>query len=345
MKLNFVSPGTLFYRSNCEIPGLQILKFICALFVIQIHTESLIKPYVLPLCRIAVPIFFIISGYFLLNKDGKLNEIKILHVLWKIIKITLIANAVYIVFLLLTCVLHPERFEEQFLSVTLKGWIGAIAIGDKFSGPLWYLTAYIEALIILYVVVKLRWTNLLPIILVGGLALNLIIGKYSFIYRDTGFPLFLSRNVIGIGLPCLIIGMAIRRLEHLLPSIKIIVISIIIIGILLMCENYILSGKVMGIKNSGDITLFTVPLAIPIFVIFLKMSHYPRLEPLANLGRVHSLNMYLYHILVAAIIAKIFSDTIQPIQTFMVAVGVIMLSFIIEKGKSVGCFFFNRKVV
>lgn len=48
-----------------EIPSLYVLKALCALFVVMIHTDFVGKAYLSPVIRIAVPCFYILSGYFL----------------------------------------------------------------------------------------------------------------------------------------------------------------------------------------------------------------------------------------------------------------------------------------
>lgn len=54
------------------------LKFICAIFVIFIHTPQpeLWNNYITPIIRCAVPIFFMISGYY---TYGKKNLIPTIH--------------------------------------------------------------------------------------------------------------------------------------------------------------------------------------------------------------------------------------------------------------------------
>ena len=50
--------------------SLDTLKFVCAIFVIFIHTPQpeIWEIYITPLIRCAVPIFFMISGYFTYGK-------------------------------------------------------------------------------------------------------------------------------------------------------------------------------------------------------------------------------------------------------------------------------------
>ena len=64
------------YKGQTELYGLQILKFLCALFVVQIHTPSGLRDLLVPVIRIAVPVFFMISGYFLPDSTGVIRKYK-----------------------------------------------------------------------------------------------------------------------------------------------------------------------------------------------------------------------------------------------------------------------------
>ncbi|MDD5792875.1 MAG: acyltransferase family protein [Erysipelotrichaceae bacterium] len=70
--------------------GLDILRIICALMVVFIHTNHQ-SVYILSLCTIAVPIFFMISGY--LHDSHKSLKKQIVRIL----KILLITTASYFV--------------------------------------------------------------------------------------------------------------------------------------------------------------------------------------------------------------------------------------------------------
>lgn len=57
-------------ETNNRQYNIDILRLICALLVVCIHcTNYSLREYILPITRIAVPIFFIISGYFLYSDN------------------------------------------------------------------------------------------------------------------------------------------------------------------------------------------------------------------------------------------------------------------------------------
>ena len=55
-------------KKNARRQNIDILKAVCAFFVITIHCPSIFLPrYIEPVTRMAVPVFFMISGYFYTN--------------------------------------------------------------------------------------------------------------------------------------------------------------------------------------------------------------------------------------------------------------------------------------
>ena len=61
--------------------NIDILKAICAFYIVCIHVPfpGIVGEYLTQLTRIAVPIFFMITGYFyadIVNKRGVIRQIK-----------------------------------------------------------------------------------------------------------------------------------------------------------------------------------------------------------------------------------------------------------------------------
>lgn len=84
------------YSGGSELKGLQIIKLICAFLVVQSHIRFGAHEILLPICRVGVPIFLMISGYFLLDGEGYISMNKISKSFFKILKIYIFSQAVYI---------------------------------------------------------------------------------------------------------------------------------------------------------------------------------------------------------------------------------------------------------
>lgn len=290
----------LAYSGGYEISSLMALKAICAFLVIQLHILSDYKEYVIPICRIAVPIFFIISGYFMLNSAGQITTDKLKRSLIKILKITFWVNILYILYWVIAVIENP-----QYLGVFTnpKNLIQLILYGDTFCFGLWYLTAYIQALLIIWLFTKLRALSVLYWFIPIGLLINLFWGTYSHLHTEALFNGFYNRNVFTIGLPCVAIGMLIRKYQHRLKlsSVALIITTLLLLGATYFECLYCIRSYIM---RYGDIVITTIPLSIAVFLLFLHIEELGRCKGLNNIGKYHSLNIYLVHILLIWVISN-----------------------------------------
>lgn len=310
------------YNDNRELVGLQILKFICSIFVVQIHTYSIMGKFLLPLCRIAVPIFFIISGYFMVSNKGTISSGKLIKIAIKIIKITIIAYSSYILFDILIRLLINSNLEPYSRA---SYWMYEFLFRTPVGGHLWYLTSYLQTLLFMYVLMRIKKFHLLFLIIPMGIIINLLIGCYSFIFFEESNPLSLSRNALTIAIPCVAIGVIIRIYEDYLPSQKIIFISLIASIIILYIEHIMIRHYI------GDIIIMTLPVAILTFVLFLRSNFvWNKCKYIGLLGKRHSMNIYLWHPMIATIYSyfPIYRHINPGIQTIIVAIITLGISII-----------------
>ncbi len=281
------------YNGDKELAGLQILKFICAIMVVQIHTYSVIGKYILPLCRIAVPVFFVISGYFMVSNNGIISSKKVIGIFVKIFKIAVFATISYISFDVLIKLLSNHSLDNY---IKPSYWLYEFLFGTSARGHLWYLTSYLQTLLVIYTLLRIKKFSLLFLIVPIGITINLLIGSYGFIIFDNDNSLLLSRNTLTIAIPCVMTGIFIRIYESYCPSQKIIFIGLISSVIMLYIEH-------VAIKHSaGDIIIMTMPVAVLTFILFLRFNPRSRyLVVIESWGKKHSLDIYLWHPMIATI--------------------------------------------
>jgi len=203
-----------------ENSPIYILKGICAILVVLIHTDFLSKQLWTPIYRTAVPIFYMISGYYLLSKEYSINQDTIKKQLKKIIKYTITASFVYILFNIGFNIFKHIHENTQFnlLNILLPHTKNIFEttlrylLSNPYSEHLWYLTAYIGCLICLLYIVKFKLYNLLLYLVPIGLLVGLSIGKYSF--WEIHIPAYLYRNVFTTALPFVLIGLYIRKYQE-----------------------------------------------------------------------------------------------------------------------------------
>lgn len=277
----------------------------------------------IPICRVAVPVFFIITGYFFGYEIDKDKKIKIRNKMVRIAKLSLFAFGLYLIFSFLTCILKPEKFID-YLEVTY--WTEMIIFGNVPAVHLWYLIALLQSLGFIYICCNFKKTKWLYWLIPIGLLLNLLFGSYNFIIPDDIFSnnLLLSRNALTVGMPCILIGMLIRRVEPNLPSQRRIVV-ITITGLIGLYIETIILEKVFPPKM-GDIILLTIPVATTVFIYFLRLdlsksSSYR----IASWGRAYSLDIYIWHVLIGAIVYFILK-AIEPKFFNLVLLPVVIMS-------------------
>ena len=81
-----------------EYHSLYVLKALAALFVLMIHLEFYKRQYLEPIFKCGVPVFYIISGFFLYSANPYQNEERnIRKGMTKIFKIMLFFNLAYFI--------------------------------------------------------------------------------------------------------------------------------------------------------------------------------------------------------------------------------------------------------
>ncbi|MBQ7296192.1 MAG: acyltransferase family protein [Clostridia bacterium] len=126
----------------------DILKFIMSVFVVATHT-SLFAPHLTPVVRLAVPVFFVLSGYFFFSKVNFLDNIKDKTAyLKKSVKHNLQLYAFWFI------VLSPITFyiRDYFSGSVIKGLLSLLhnfLLGSTFQAS-WYITALIFGLIFVF---------------------------------------------------------------------------------------------------------------------------------------------------------------------------------------------------
>lgn len=284
-----------------EIPWLNVLKLICALMIVHIHVDAPYREYILPVCDIAVPVFFMISGYFLTDSRGMFDLSRIRRSIWKILKIILFAQLLYI----LVCLYSGYRHGKDPASILLneQNWLEMVTLGSWPSEPLWYLTAFLEALAVILLISRFRPMEKmkdLAILITVTLIAQVLICYLIIGPEVTDENRYLAHTFLWPALPCIAIGSIIRR-KGTTPDSKFLaaVIIILIPVIYLIDYNSEITGGRMHIPSQTA----AVAIASIVFMAFLKMRREPPIVwHIASLGRKHSRNIYIVHSALALVI-------------------------------------------
>lgn len=152
-----------------EIDSLYCLKALCAFFVLVIHSSMYGRDEIFFLLKIAVPCFYVISGYFLYGGDAR----KEISRAWRWTK------KVLVTYLFLVLVYLAISLFVQGTVDSAKMLLCGVAFGFSPSVHLWYLSALWQALVVFCCVRRMRcWS---PLIVVAALVASAYLnGSYRY---------------------------------------------------------------------------------------------------------------------------------------------------------------------
>ncbi len=313
--------------------SIDILKFICAVLVIFIHTPqpAYIEPYIDPIRRCAVPVFFIISGFLTYGKTDIDNIIrKRLNSIFRIFCWSLL---LYFILKVLHNGLHDvlNMLQHTFISFIC---CNNIIIAE----PLWYIHAYLYVLVIIWVVNKYNLYRFLffvtPILLVTGLCL----GKYHEIITENYIPIYYSRNFIFTGLPFFSIGLFIKKNEVFIQ--KHTNECVAMLAFIVFCIAGIFCNISFGMHNKiGDMYITTIFASISLFIFCIKLK--VKENALSRIGRDDCLYIYILHPAISyeilSIIQKVgLQSSYQYFSTAIVLITTIISIRVLRKLRIIG---------
>lgn len=306
--------------------GIDRLKLLCAFLVVSIHaTFSWDGGYFRAIAAVAVPIFFMISGFFYTDTENRGRQKA------QIKKILLMIIGANLFYLLWHAALHLISHDlSAYLSevLTLRALVEFLVFNESpFSIHLWYLGALLYVLLIAYGLKhnKLQCLYfLIPILLACGI----VLGKYSpVIFGDYVYYLF-SRNFLFDGLPFFLLGMLLRdKMPAIIEWVKnrhaLIGVFLLLAMGLQMVEQYALSGY----DIHGDVFIMTPFLSVGLFIWAATAPEKGNRGVLAELGAKKSAMVYILHMFfkdfVAMFIPAALTDTyyfVRPVVVFIVSV-------------------------
>lgn len=302
-----------------RIIGIDLLKLFACFLVICIHSPFPGKfgDAFLVITRIAVPLFFMISGYFY-NKDKIVIEIK------KVIYLIIISNLIFFFFNFLLFSFKGNLF--QFLSnvFSISSILNLLLFNCSYiSDHLWYLNAFLYVLIFVYFFAdKIRNANLIVLCIILLLC-DLIFGKYSILIFNTNIPYIYVRNWLFVGLPYYFIGLMIKRFSFNINFKLCFLLSFLFIFTSFV-EHFLL--VYFNVNAIRDHYLSTTFLSICIFVLFNNIKIKDNI--FSFLGRKYTTFIYIFHPILVTVLSYIFKN--NYIIHFFLPFFILLLSIIIK---------------
>lgn len=305
--------------------SLDVLKLIASYVVVFIHFkfDGLSGDIVDALSRFAVPVFFMISGYFAYYNSTE----RIMSKMKKIIIIYYFGAAMYFCFyaILTLCDFGIKAAMWYGISYFNPVFIFKFIVFNlsKSSEHLWFLVALIYVYGLQYFVVKGKVKD--RVYLCTGIALLIIhlllgVGLSAFAIV---IPNYMIRNFLFMGYPFFCVGILIRKNEDLVH--KIITckraLILILIGLTETVISYFISGN-------NELFVGSVLVAVSFLIISLKAKDMQINEKVIKLSQT-STGIYLVHIMVGYSLERIVSADVPLFRNLLPVLVCIISTFVV----------------
>lgn len=262
--------------------GLDALRLVAALLVICQHVTTYCGgAFIRPISRIAVFLFFLISGYFLYDERTEIIRGKCLKSIRKLCRIYLWAILIYGIEALY------EAIKSGSFDVFYIGPWKLFVFFASCSSPffpygyhLWFLMALIESLFIIAVISKKR--NLFTYKYTGIVCVLMMVLGISVNHYYSAMPLL---KPVLLAMPTIILGGALRR-SKIHMNIVLVVMLICLFSIVSICESQ---------YCTDNYYYSTIPLSFVLFIMFKELHKGKMLRSLAKTGAKYSLGIYIIH--------------------------------------------------
>lgn len=319
------------FINNKEYKTIDLFKLICAFLVVAIHTEPgsfnvWVDRAIGILTRIAVPYFFVASGFlYCLNKSELTSDD-----LFKYVK------RVGLLYLINIVLYLPFTYKDVFCNANVLDIIKILLNGD-IAIHLWYLPANILAVILFHLLSKvLSRKNVLLIsfvFLVFGIICSTynIIGNYNsvlFNFINTINNTIGTRNGLFYGFFYVSLGAYIQENSNKENVLKRDIVLFVISLIALAAESYV---AVIYLEPKFTILWFS---QIPVAYFMFKMSlaiDLPIDKSVAKNIRNTSTIIYNVHLVFICLIETILSINEGPLMFVLVSVLSLIISYLIIK--------------
>ncbi|MCR5102341.1 MAG: acyltransferase [Butyrivibrio sp.] len=336
-----------------ENRGLYIAKFVACIFVILIHCKfpGAVGDYFEGLSRFGVPMFFAISGWFLLKENDdtpcKIRK-RIFPKLIKLVKLTFFMTVIHTAYSFLYAYFVGFSVPELILSkYNLQEFINLVVFNSgRFIydytytfDHLWYLYAliYVYLLVIIFAGFLYKWKRGLIVILLFFLYFGELL---QTIYPIRPFDInictwYVLRNWLFVGVPFTMLGFELRQFDYKTFNLKYKNFPVILID-LGICFT-IFEVYVWGVK---EVYISSLLIVIGILLLCgIRDFKEKKFERFVYAGREFSGNIYFFHVIIISLVnqftlALAGNTFFQTIKPFIVIFISLLFAFILAKFKN-----------
>lgn len=303
------------------------LKFIACLFVVFIHVPfpGEFGEIMRNLARFAVPLFFMISGYYTFFKDKDECNKTINKRIIKLLKITLCACAFYFLVNIIFKALFG-RVDWYFDVIFSKQNLYRFALFNSTNWlefvHLWYMFAIIYVYLIFKLINKFNLHKIAYVFSIIAIIGVLAFIIYAFI-NEIEFDKMYFRNAYLFGLPFFMLGHLIHAKEDKIKAIFRDRDYLFIIFALLIIAIFIIEQKVFGMP----VELYISSVLLVLFMFCYAICH-TNISIFYEFGKYYSLNIYIIHSFFQKIINQLNIIKSGSIKAYLYPLIVFLLSLL-----------------
>lgn len=247
--------------------AIDLLKFILSFLVVCIHVpfQGAFGEYFVVLCRIAVPLFFIISGYF--YKPAKAPK--------QIKRYLIMAIGVELLYCCFNGAIQLLSVNGNIVSYLTEKWNAATLINflllnkSIYTAYGWYLFALVYVYVFMWFTDKIihskqKRSIFFFVISLLLLSVNIVVGDLSFALFDVESEFVLVRNWLFTGVPFFAIGRLIKDKEVTFDNVPLLGISSLIFIVFGILEVFFFK-KWCIYNESSCLNLFVAIAAVLLF--------------------------------------------------------------------------------
>jgi len=306
--------------------SIDFIKGIAAISIVCLHcaNNDAFDSIIHLIGRMAVPMFFIITGYYLpsMIKSGHITN----HI-FKILRLILGGLLFYLSLYCLHAYLNGNLW-EKLTNVIPWDNLGTKLLFAQFpfnvkAGHLWYLMAILYILCFLLLFTKKypvkKLYKFIPVLFLGGYLIS------SFDFENTMRPYY--QNYLFIGLPYVLLGSFIREhpIRQQLTNRKLgALIALFAILYLAEIALYVLTG----LPSHREHYLCIIPLVSLILLWAAKNPQFGSNTIITTIGREYSVYIYIIHYYFVGMMWTIFYGT-SSINSKLQMIAAISLSLLV----------------
>lgn len=306
--------------------ALDVLKCIAALMIVFLHYNRVEGEYGIlysdimrSITRVAVPLFFMITGYYLPVIAARC---RLFEQIRKVLVMALCSSLFYFSYRLVDAYFNESLMEwltGHYTPSTIFVWL---VFNDAPSGyHLWYLYALLYSLLFYAAIYKVDIPQYIPHITIALFCVVLVAN-----YTD----LIFVRNYF-LGIPCIGCGVMIREGVFRIPYRKV----LFVVSLFLVIAEMLIVKYYLG--KTFDVYTFSIPLALCLLTWAIDNPQVGENTVWATIGLKYSAYIYILHVFVDNMIGRVISyDTtvLQLARPFIVFVITLLFSIILVKIKN-----------